>query len=234
MKITENKIKQLESKLNYKFKRKELLIKALTHPSYVFENRFIDKNESNEKMEFLGDSILGFLVGKLVYESFRDEEEGILSKIKSYWVSAAILSQLGSEVGVKDALILGKGEEKRGGRNNPKNIANAFEALIASIYFDGGIKSAERVIKRIFKNRIVKEAKKVINFDYKSRFQEICQEKFKEKPYYYTVKREEHFVSKAIFKGKVMGTGIGTNKKNAEQEAAKDALEKEIDIESEV
>lgn len=225
MAFDENSFELIEEKIKYKFKNASLLRQALTHSSYVYERK-MPKESSNERLEFLGDSLLGFVMARIVFDLFPAEAEGVISKIKAYWASAKVLSTIAEEIGIQKTLLLGGGEEKSGGRNNGRNLANAFEALLAAVYLDGGTKNAEALIKRLFKKKIQKNGIKVIFLDYKTRLQELFQDKYKDKPIYLTELKKDHFISKAVFRGKVIGKGKGLSKKDAEQEAAKFALEK--------
>jgi ribonuclease-3 len=225
MAFEDSSFELIEKKIKYKFKNASLLRQALTHSSYVFENK-MEKSCSNERLEFLGDALLGFVVGRIVFDLFPAEAEGVISKIKGYWVSAKVLSKIAEEIGLHSGLLLGSGEEKSGGRKNGNNLTNAFEALVAAVYLDGGIRKADGLITRLFKKRIEEMGTKVILFDFKTRLQEVYQEKYKDKPKYFTEYKTDHFVSKAMFRGRIIGKGSGSSKKNAEQEAAKLALEK--------
>lgn len=225
MKFKECDFELVEKKIKYKFKDISYLKMALTHSSYVYENG-LDRNCSNERLEFLGDSIFGFIMAKMIYDLFPEEDEGTISKIKSYWISSKVLSQIAKEIGIGGALVCGIGEEKSGGLDNAKNLANAFEALLAAVYLDGGLKKAEKVISRIFEGKIKEAGKNVILFDFKTRLQEIYQKKYKDKPTYITEPVNDHYFSKAIFREKILGSGKGLSKKEAEQEAAKNALKK--------
>ncbi len=223
--LEERHIKFLEKKIGYKFKDIFFLKQALTHSSYL-NKKSIENIQSNERLEFLGDSLLGFMVAKIIFELFPTENEGIISKIKGYWISSKALSKIANEIGIDKAILLGEGEEKSGGRRNGKNLSSAFEALVAAIYLDGGIKKSEAFISRIFKKRIKKINKEVMLYDYKTRLQENYQEKYKDTPVYNTKLSGEIFESKVFFDGKTIGCGKGSSKKNAEQEAARVALNK--------
>lgn len=225
MSLEKNGFEKIEKKIKYKFKNSSLLEQALTHSSYSYENK-MGRKSSNQKLEFLGDALLGFIVAKIVFEIFSEEKEGVVSKIKNYWVSAKVLSEITKEIGLHKALLLGRGEEKSGGRDNSNNLADTFEALIAAVYLDGGIRKAEALVTRLFKKRILEMGKEVILFDFKTRLQEIYQKKYKDKPQYITEYEKDHFVSKAMFRGRVIGKGYGSRKKSAEQEAAKSAFKK--------
>lgn len=225
MKFKECVFDFIEKKIKYKFKDISYLKMALTHSSYVYENG-LERKCSNERLEFLGDAILGFAMAKMIYDLFPEEDEGTISKIKSYWISSKVLSQISAEIGIGRSLICGIGEEKSGGGDNAKNLANAFEALLAAVYLDGGFRKAEKVVSRTFTNKIKEAGKNVILFDFKTRLQEIYQRKYKDKPTYITEPLNNHYFSEAIFRGKILGSGKGLSKKEAEQEAAKNALKK--------
>lgn len=212
----------LEKSLGYKFKIPALLKTALTHSSYA--NEF--STESNERLEFLGDAVLGLVVARLLYDHYPAASEGRLSKQRSAIVSRANLAKFTKELRIDKHIILGKGEEGTGGRERESNLAGAFEAIIGAIYLDGGYRKAFKVISKLLKNSI---NEKDLLTDYKTKLQEIAQKRYKQIPRYKVV-REEGPPHKKLFHvevkvmRRVLGKGMGSNKKEAEQSAAKEGL----------
>ena len=210
-----------------KFKSLELLDLSLTHRS-VHNERPVESN--NERLEFLGDSVLGLICVSLLYRRFPQKTEGELAKIKSVVVSEEVLSGLALELALDTVLVLGKGEEQTGGRTKKTILADAMEAVIGALYLDSGFKAAED----FFADRINSEIDRVIDKkgkeDYKSELQELSQKLFKNYPVYKLVKRtgpehERLFWMEVTVNEKSYGPCVGRNKKTAEQEAAHLALE---------
>jgi ribonuclease-3 len=220
-------IRRLEDKLGYRFRNQELLQHALTHKSFAYES---GGSPHNESMEFLGDSILGFLVTDFIFHEFPDFSEGRKSKMKAYLVSAATLSTLALSLDVPRYLRLGKGEEKTGGRKKKALSANAFEAIIAAIYLDSGIEEVRRFLAPIFYPLIreVGEGRAAIE-DPKTALQEYLQARNLE-PAQYSVTAEtgpEHrktFHVELRVGTRILGQATGPTKKNAELLAAQSAL----------
>ena len=214
--------KELENIIKIKFNNKKLLEQALTHKSYAFEN---EKTEWNERLEFLGDSILSAVVSSFLYKKHKEYDEGQLSKLKANLVSRAILAFWAKEINLGKYLLFGKGEVFSGGRKRSSLLSNGMEALIGALYLDQGF----NVVQGFIEERIKK-----VSFtpeDYKSNLQEIVQSSDKVVPQYRVVKEAgpDHrkiFEIEVFWKDKVMGLGSGKNKKEAEQRAAKDALSK--------
>jgi len=219
--------RQLEKKLKINFKNKKLLIKALTHRSYL--NEHPDKNLiSNERLEFLGDAVLEFLVSHFFYLKFPDYSEGQLTRLRSKLVCDQSLARVAQKLNLGQYLLLGRGEELSGGRKNPSLLSNTFEALLGAIYLDQGLKKAKEFVKKHLFSRIEK-IKKIK--DYKSDFQIISQEKFKITPTYKTLKttgpaHNRCFSVGVFLKNKLWGRGEGKSKQEAAQKAAKQALAK--------
>jgi len=209
-------------KFNYKFKCKDLLRTALTHSSYA--NECLVK--SNERLEFLGDAVLGFMVAKELYSMFPDRSEGELSKLRSTIVSRTNFSRYARMLKIDEQILLGKGEENTGGREKDSNLAGAFEAVIAAVYLDGGSDKISELISRLVKEYV---GNGVIFSDYKGQLQEISQKKFRQMPKYSIMSEEgpvhdRRFYIKVEVASKFEGEGVGRNKKAAEQAAAKKVL----------
>lgn len=212
----------IEDKLNYKFKCGDMLRTALTHSSYA--NEYLV--ESNERLEFLGDAILGFVVAKELCSMFPDSSEGELSKLKGAIVSRSNFSRYAKTLGIGEHMLLGKGEESTGGRERDSNLAGAFEAVVAAAYLDGGGEKVFEFISRLVKDCVERGE---IFSDYKGKLQEISQKKFHQMPEYSIMSEEgplhdRRFHIKVKVASKFGGEGTGKSKKEAEQAAAKEAL----------
>lgn len=213
-----------EQILEYKFKNKELLKTALTHSSFANECSV----QSNERLEFLGDAVIGCVTAKLLYKYFPGDPEGNLSKIKSSIVSRDNLAVFAKEINLQDKILLGKGEESTGGRGKMSNLSGAFEAVIGAIYLDSGYTKVYSVISKLITKCLEQND---FEDDYKTNFQEISQKLFKSIPRYKVVLEEgpshnKSFHVKVEINKKVFGNGCGKSKKSAEQAAARQGLEK--------
>lgn len=217
--------KLLEDKIEYEFKNKNLLTEALTHSSYAHERGDIN---SNERLEFLGDAVLSLVATEFLYSSFPDTPEGELTKLRASLVCTASLSGFAREIMLGDFIFLGKGEINCGGRERPSILENTFEALIAAVYLDGGIECATKHIQRFLKEEIKNHK---INFkDYKTRLQEIIQQNPDGYFSYHIISEsgpphDKIFEAEVCLNSNVIGKGFGKSKKQAEQEAARDALQ---------
>lgn len=213
-----------EKKIGYEFKNKALLQRALTHSSYANEK---GTGLDNERLEFLGDSVLGFITAEFLFEHFKNNPEGELTKKRAYAVCEKTLFGYAEKIGLGDMILLGKGEEHTGGRQRPSVVSDAFEALIAAIYLDGGIESAKKFVLPFVET--ASETKPVFK-DYKSMLQEVLQQNPTEKFEYILVgesgpDHDKEFVVEVHLNSNVIGRGKGSSKKRAEQEAARSALE---------
>jgi len=205
----------------------ETAVSAAKFPASLFNTSKIN----NERLEFLGDSILGAVCATLLYQSFQDKNEGDLAKIKAVVVSEEILSKIALKLGIDQMLLLGKGEEKTSGRTKKAILADAMEALIGALYLDSGYKTVFDFVSRCIKPEIIKSTGEDYHKDYKSILQEHCQKQFHCYPEYNLVKRTgpEHdrtFHMEVRIGEEIYGAGTGHNKKSAEQEAAKAAWDK--------
>ncbi|MBI4678261.1 MAG: ribonuclease III [Elusimicrobia bacterium] len=215
--------KPFEEAIGYHFKDPGLLREALSHRSYASESR---TDLYNERLEFLGDSILSAVVAHHCYLIFPDEREGTLSKIRSQLVSRGSLAQWAKKVDLGAHLLLGVGEESSGGRGRASVLANALEALIGAIFLDGGYAAATGFIKRWGLSGLGE----LVETDYKSRLQEVLQRKHKQTPTYELLESvgpdHDRTFSVVVRLGhRVLGRGMGKSKKEAEQAAAREALE---------
>jgi len=220
---------ELESKLNYKFKKKELLKEALTHSSF-YNNK---KREINnfQRLEFLGDAVLELTVSEYIYHRFLSLPEGELTKIKSVIVSQRTLAKWANQISLGKFVVLGKGEDSTGGRNKFSVLSDCFEALLGAIYLDGGLKKISKIISPFIEEELKLITQSGYIEDYKTLLQEISQKEMKCLPQYSLIKEKgpDHkkiFCIEVKLKEITYGTGLGESKKEAEQSAAQDALKK--------
>jgi len=222
-------LEPLQENLNYKFKNIELLITALTHSSYANENK-LKAIDSNERLEFLGDSIINFIVSQYLYNKYPNYPEGELTKIRAKVVCESSLAFAARKIDLGNYLLLGKGEEATGGRDRDSILADASEALVGAIYMDSDFSTTNKLLLEKFETDLVYAiAKGALFIDYKTELQEHLQKKTKSKIEYKVVKEvgPDHnkiFYIDVIVDNKIVGKGSGRNKKEAEQMAAKDAL----------
>jgi ribonuclease-3 len=219
-------MKPLEENLRYEFKNKKLLINALTHSSYANEAR--DGVSSNERLEFLGDSVLSIVVSEYIYKEFNNLPEGELTKLRASLVCEKSLCQFSRELDLGKYLRLGKGEDKGGGRERDSILADAFEAVLAAMYLDGGFNVAKNHVMRFIKNELKHTDDEVFK-DYKTALQEIIQKNPEEYVTYILTKEtgpdhDKVFEVEVRLNSNTIGKGMGKNKKQAEQSAAKEAL----------
>ena len=220
----------LEKNLGLKFQNQGFLKQALTHRSYL--NEFKNSNlESNERLEFLGDAILGFVVSTWLFKKFPHYFEGKLTNFRSNLVKTASLAKIAQKLEVGDYLLLSKGEREGRGQQNPTLLANAMEAIIGAIFLDQGIHSVKVFIKTHFQELLEEIIQSGKLKDYKSLLQEKIQAQTSESPNYKTIKEEgpEHnkiFTVSVSAQGELLAVGTGKSKQKAEEEAAHLALEK--------
>jgi len=222
----------IERRIGYHFHRPQLLNEALTHKSFVNENRAKDRRQ-NERLEFLGDAVLSLIISEHLAADLPHCTEGALSKLKARLVSESSLAKAAKRLELGTLLRLGKGEELSKGREKHSLLADALEALIAAVYLDGGLEAGRAFTLRIFDQEL--QAIRKVNGesgleDYKTHLQELCQKRFDTLPRYVTVRESgpDHrktFEVELLIRGEVKGSGRGLSKKEAEQMAAKQALE---------
>lgn len=220
-------MKKLEEVIEYSFKNKSLLTEALSHSSFANENK--KGRNSNERLEFLGDSVLSIVVSQYLFEHFTHLPEGELTKIRASLVCEKSLYTFAKLIDLGKFLLLGKGEENTGGRERPSILADAFEALIAAIYLDSDLEASKNFILKFIPKDIDKNKTPGFN-DYKTILQEVIQQNPEEKVEYVIVEQSgpDHnkaFKVQVCLNSNVIGTGNGRSKKEAEQKAAKEALE---------
>ncbi len=214
---------KFEQQLKIKFRNKKKLITALTHKSYTSE-QLLDINESNERLEFLGDSVLSAIVSTDLFENNPEDSEGDLSQVKSILVSRNTLYNWAKDYNLGKYLILSYSEDLTGGRERESILANAMEALLGAIYLEKGFDTAKKFIYKKLADK-----RRVIIRDYKSKLQEECQKMYKTIPTYIVTKEsgpdhDKIFTIIVKINNKTLGQGSGKNKKEAEQSAAKEAL----------
>ena len=220
-----NEYTALMDKLGYRFRDPRLLEKALTHSSYANEGRH--GLESNERLEFLGDSVLGFVAAKYLFEK-ENGPEGELTKLRAAVVCEKALCSYSKELGLGNYLLLGKGERLTGGAERPSILADAFEAVIAAMFLDGGLEPVRGFVLRFVEKEANNQRKRHFK-DYKTTLQEIVQQNPEEKLEYVLTgesgpDHSKQFVVEVHLNSNVIGTGRGRSKKDAEQQAAREAL----------
>ncbi|WP_429885449.1 ribonuclease III [Geoalkalibacter halelectricus] len=227
----------LQARLAHRFRDARLLQAALTHKSFANEQ---DGRhcQDNERLEFLGDAVLDLVVSQLVFESFTDLPEGEMSRIRSEVVSEASLASIARRLGLGAHLLLGRGEERSGGRDKPSLLANALEALLGAVFRDAGFAAAHRAIEGLLSEEIHRSARHKIGIDNKTRLQEHFQKISGRTPVYHLLgasgpDHDRIYRVEVVFDGRVIGTGEGRTKKRAEQNAAGEALENLLTNESE-
>ena len=220
-------IKDLETAIGYRFRNISLLQNALTHSSYANE-RWHNSLLSNERLEFLGDSVLGMLVADYLYRTFPDRPEGELTRMRADMVCEHTLAIAANRIGLGEHLQLGHGEEQGGGRNRESILADAMESVIAACFLDGGLDAALQIVRTFILVEV--PVKKLHNADYKTALQELVQQKKNQVLSYAMVGQsgpdhDKKFDVEVSLNGRVVGKGTGSSKKRAEQMAAKNAIE---------
>ena len=221
-------IKDLETALGYRFRDSRLLQNALTHSSYANE-RWHNSLLSNERLEFLGDSVLGMLVAEYLYRNFPNRPEGELTRMRADMVCEQTLAAAANRIGLGTHLLLGHGEEQGGGRKRNSILADAMESVIAACFLDGGIAAALKVVQQFILVDV--PVTKLHNADYKTQLQELVQQKKNQVLSYALVGQsgpdhDKQFDVEVSLNGKVVGSGRGSSKKRAEQDAARAAIAK--------
>jgi len=221
-------IDELTKTLDYTFKNPELLFQAFRHASYVNEHANPDLKD-NERLEFLGDAVLDLAISHFLMDIFQNAEEGALSKFRSMVVDEVGLYQVAVSLRLGDYLLLGKGEEQSLGREKPSILSNTVEALLGALYLDAGFDKTMKIIGRLFSPLLERVKAKEIAHDFKSALQEYTQKTYKTLPNYRLVKEsgpahDKIFSVELTIADKVIATGNGKSKKEAEQDAAKEAF----------
>ena len=222
-------MKTIEEKIGYRFRDPELLRQALTHSSYANERGW-GRLGCNERLEFLGDSILGYFTAEYLYRGYPDKPEGEMTKLRAELVCETSLAKVAETLALGEALLLGRGEELGGGRGRPSITADAVEALLAAVYLDGGAEEARRFVYTFILSNAPRAAREG-SHDFKTLLQELVQRDGAESPLYRMTGESgpDHckvFSAEVLVDGRALGEGSGRSKKEAEQNAARDALEK--------
>jgi ribonuclease-3 len=216
---------RLQAELGYTFASSDLLRTALTHRSAVAEGR---ADESFERLEFLGDAVLDLVVADLMFDAYPDLTEGEMAKTRAAVVGEPPLAEIAGVVGIGDAVILGVGEERTGGRHKPSILADTLEAVIGAVYLEGGLEAAAQLVRRFWEPLVAGRVEHPGRLDYKSRLQEVLAISGSVPEYSSTAHGPDHakvFSVEVTVDGAVVGSGGGSSKKRAEQDAARRALE---------
>jgi ribonuclease-3 len=218
----------LEKRLGVKFNNRALLQHALVHSSYVNENPQAAP-ESNERMEFLGDAVLGLVVADDLFAAYPDQDEGHLTELRTHLVRRDTLAKAARRLKLGEELLLGRGEEGGGGRARASNLSHAYESVVGAIFLDGGLKEARKFVRKSLGPELQALTERAFPVDPKSRLQELSQSRFQQPPHYRLVQAEgpdhaRRFTIEVVVNGQVSGTGSGRSKQDAEKEAAQEAL----------
>ncbi|MGN0642565.1 MAG: ribonuclease III [Huintestinicola sp.] len=219
-------LEEFEERIGYTFKDKNLLFEALSHSSFANENK--KGRHSNERLEFLGDSVLSIVISEHLFTHFKHLPEGDLTKIRASLVCEKALFEFSKQIELGKYILLGKGEENTGGRERPSIVSDAFEAVIAAVFLDGGMEAAREYVLGFIPKDLDRSSAKNLH-DYKTILQEIIQRNPEEKVEYVLKEQsgpdhDRHFVVEVMLNTNVIGRGEGHSKKQAEQQAAKEAL----------
>jgi len=222
-------LRTIQQALGHRFRDLNLLLRALTHPSYVNEHPE-DATGDNQRLEFLGDAVLDFVAGAWVYRHYPDFDEGRMTRLRAALVRTKTLARLARQVGIGKALRLGHGEEEAGGRERDANLCDAFEAVVGALYLDGGLPAVEAFVEPLIGPVAEATLAAEADWDAKSRLQEWSQAELGVTPRYHIVteKGPDHaktFVAEVLLGKKVAGQGVGRSKQAAEQAAAQAAWE---------
>ncbi|MBN2858120.1 MAG: ribonuclease III [Candidatus Delongbacteria bacterium] len=222
-------IRELEGIIGYRFRNKNLLIQALKHRSFTARSGE-ERKSSNERLEFLGDSVLNFLTGQYFYENFTEKHEGDLTKMRSILVSGENLSETARKIDLGKYILVGDFEERTGGRDKDSILEDCMEALIGAVFIDGGIEKASSLVKKLILNDADEILRTKKHSNYKSELLELVQSKGYPPPTYELTgsegpEHEKTFTVNVIVDGKVIADGTSNSKKRAEQEASARALE---------
>ncbi|GAB4190757.1 MAG: ribonuclease III [Simkaniaceae bacterium] len=233
MEELKNHFSDIERAISYAFKNKQLLITAFTHRSFMNENREI-VSEHNERLEFLGDAVLTLIISDFLFHHLPLTREGDLSHLRAQLVDAAACAAFIQKLNVHSYILLGKGELLAGGKGRESIFSDLFEAILGAIYLDGGMEASRKFVLEHFMQDILHTIEKPSK-NWKAELQDYAQKNYQQIPLYRVMKEEgpDHqkiFYVSVILNEKELGKGTGTSKKKAEQEAAKDALEKNLGI----
>jgi len=216
----------LSRRLGYEFADQSLLRRALAHRSWCAE---VGGEPSNERLEFLGDAVLGWVIAEIVYRRHNELPEGKLTDLRKSVVNATALAEVAESIGLGEWLLLGKGEDSAGGRQKPSILSDAFEAVLGAVYLDGGVDAATALVARLFSDRLDVAAGQLDRLDHKTLLQELTARLYDTAPVYLlTESGPDHsktFKATVMVAGASLGTGEGKSKKLAEQQAASEAYD---------
>jgi ribonuclease III len=223
-----NPYKTLEKTLGYRFRRRRRLETALTHPSFRYEAD--NTEEDNQRLEFLGDAVLGLIAGAYLFDTFPDCQEGELTQIRSSITNSKTLSHIAFQAGLGDYLRLGRGEQQSGGQHRASILSDALEAVIGAAYLDGGIRAAQKIFKKLFVPEIKPSIRDQSFDNAKGALQELAHRQWKMSPRYRIIREDgpphsKTYTVEVLVDTQVLGTGQGTNKREEEMQAARTALE---------
>lgn len=223
-------IKELQQTLGLSFSNAALLEQALVHSSYINENP-ANTVGHNERLEFLGDAVLDFIIADRLFKDYPGISEGDMTRLRASLVRGETLARIAGNIGLGSYLLMGKGEESTGGRNKVPNLAGALEALIAAVYLEFGIAAAGDVIIKLYAEEWNNLTSHGATADHKSKLQEVAQSRFQEIPFYRLISEtgpdhDKEFKVEVMVNARVMGSGTGKSKKAAETEAARQALQR--------
>jgi len=213
-----HRLKALDRALGVSFRDPELREASLTHRSFAFEH---DLTITNERLEFLGDSVLGLVVTDLAYRMYPGMPEGDLAKLRAAIVNMTALADVARDLDLGAVVLLGKGEEQSGGRNKASILADALEAVFGAVYLDLGLDAARELIERLFEPRMEAYVRGEGDRDYKTTLQELASQELRALPVYQIHQKE--FTATVVIAGETLGMGVGRSKKEAEQQAAREA-----------
>uniref|UniRef100_A0A7C2EAF2 Ribonuclease 3 n=1 Tax=Ammonifex degensii TaxID=42838 RepID=A0A7C2EAF2_9THEO len=220
--------KALVERIGVNWKDETLLRQALTHGSYAYEHPGV---ESNQRLEFLGDAVLELVVSDYLYRTFPEKAEGELTRLRAAVVCEASLARTARKLGIGQALFIGRGEAQSGGRERPSILADAFEAVLGALYLDQGLEAAAKFALLRLEPEVAKILEDRQEWDYKTELQEFIQRRSPENVSYAILKEEgpdhaKRFTAGVFYRGRCLGRGEGRSKKEAEQQAAREALER--------
>jgi ribonuclease-3 len=220
-------LEDLQTAVGHQFGDEELLRRAVSHRSWIAES---SDEVSNERLEFLGDAVLGWVVADLVYSEFDDWDEGRLTDLRKSVVNAAALADVAREIGLGQHLLLGNGEDAAGGRDKASILSDALEALIGAVYIDAGSETAFGVVRRLIGPRLSEAPSQLDRLDQKSTLQELLASLGRQSPTYVLTSQgpdhDKEFTATVLVGDEVLGTGTGRSKKMAEQQAAGEAIDR--------
>ncbi len=222
-------LSEFQQRLNYRFKDPELLFLALTHRSFAFQEG-MERVASNERLEFLGDAVLGLSINEALIREFPEEQEGSLTKLKSLLASRVVLAAVAQELQFGPVLRLSVNEEESGGRERDSILSDAFEGVLGAVYLDGGLEPASKLVATVLLARKEEFLADESHRNHKSILQELVQSMYKVPPRYrigatHGPDHSKDFEVEVLVQGRILGSGSGRSKKDAEQDAARDALE---------